>query len=116
MKRLWTPRRSTAAGRADAPRARARTAAAAEKRPTRITRFMRNCSVRMADLSVPRHSGAAAAALLILASIGYGAVKGGHVPMIVGLLKDVRDAAANAAGFQAAGIVVQSSAPAGESS
>ena len=58
----------------------------------------------MADLSLPRHGGAAATALLILASIGYGAVKGGHVPMIVGVFKDARDAAANAAGFRIAAV------------
>src|ERR1700758_3511725 len=70
------------------------------KRPTRITRFMRNWSMRMADLRLPRWTGAAATALLILASIGYGAWKGGHFPMIVEALSDARDAAANAAGFR----------------
>jgi len=65
---------------------------------------MRNWSMRMADLSLPRFIGAAASALLILASIGYGVVKGGHGPMIVGFLKDTRDAAANAAGFHIAAV------------
>src|ERR1700740_1411814 len=74
------------------------------KRPTRITRFMRNSSVRMADLRLPRWAGAAASALLILASIGYGAAKGGHVPMIMEALSDARDAAANAAGFRIAAV------------
>src|SRR5947209_1324307 len=71
---------------------------------SRITRFVRNWSARMADLRPPRFGGAAASALLILASIGYGVVKGGHVPMIVGVLKDTRDAAANAAGFRIAAV------------
>jgi cell division protein FtsQ len=74
------------------------------KRPTRISRFMRNWSMRMADLRLPRWAGAAASALLILASIGYGAAKGGHVPMIVDFLSDARDAAANAAGFRIAAV------------
>ncbi|MBV9427677.1 MAG: cell division protein FtsQ/DivIB [Bradyrhizobiaceae bacterium] len=74
------------------------------KRPTRITRFMRNWSSRMADLKPPRWAGAAATALLILASIGYGAWKGGHFPMIVEALNDARDAAANAAGFRLAAV------------
>jgi cell division protein FtsQ len=74
------------------------------KRPTRITRFMRNWSMRMADLRLPRWAGAAASALLILASIGYGAWKGGHLPMIVDALHDARDAAANAAGFRIAAV------------
>ena len=74
------------------------------KRPTRITRFMRNWSMRMADLRLPRWAGAAATALLILASIGYGAAKGGHVPMIIEALNDARDAAAKAAGFRIAAV------------
>jgi cell division protein FtsQ len=74
------------------------------KRPTRISRFMRNWSMRMADLRLPRWAGAAATALLILASIGYGAWKGGHFPMIVEALHDARDAAANAAGFRIAAV------------
>jgi cell division protein FtsQ len=65
---------------------------------------MRNWSMRMADLRLPRWAGAAATALLILASIGYGAAKGGHVPMIVEALSDARDAAANAAGFRIAAV------------
>lgn len=60
--------------------------------------------MRMADLSPPRWAGAAASALLILASIGYGVAKGGHGPMIVDFLNDARDAAANAAGFRIAAV------------
>jgi cell division protein FtsQ len=65
---------------------------------------MRKWSMRMADLSPPRWAGAAASALLILASIGYGVAKGGHGPMIVDFLNDARDAAANAAGFRIAAV------------
>jgi cell division protein FtsQ len=65
---------------------------------------MRKWSMRMADLRPPRWAGAAASALLILASIGYGVAKGGHSPMILGLLNDARDAAANAAGFHIAAV------------
>src|ERR1043166_7600205 len=74
------------------------------KRPTRITRIMRNWSMRMADLRLPRWAGAAATALLILTSLGYGAWKGGHAPMIIEALSDARDAAANAAGFRIAAV------------
>src|ERR1700756_1851502 len=80
----------------------------AAKRPTRITRFMRNWSMRMADLRPPRWAGAAASALLILASIGYGAWKGGHLPMIVDALHDARDAVASAAGFRIAAVSLSS--------
>jgi len=60
--------------------------------------------MRMADLRPPRWAGAAASALLILASIGYGAWKGGHLPMIVDALHDARDAVASAAGFRIAAV------------
>jgi cell division protein FtsQ len=89
---------------ADAARTAPSRARGVAKRPTRITRFMRKWSMRMADLRPPRWAGAAASALLILASIGYGVAKGGHGPMILGLLNDARDAAANAAGFHIAAV------------
>jgi cell division protein FtsQ len=98
---LTRPEQTGPARAAGAASARPRRTA---KRPTRITRFMRNWSMRMADLRPPRWAGAAATALLILASIGYGAAKGGHVPMIVDFLSDARDAAANAAGFRIAAV------------
>jgi cell division protein FtsQ len=49
---------------------------------------------------VPRGIGLAAAALLILSSVAYGIVEGGHVPTIVSAFKEARDQAANAAGFR----------------
>src|SRR6266704_6569518 len=49
---------------------------------------------------VPRGIGLAAAALLILSSVTYGTVEGGHVPTIVSAFKEARDQAANAAGFR----------------
>ena len=48
----------------------------------------------------PRGAGVAAAALILLASLGYGVVRGDHVATIVAALKDLRDSAANAAGFR----------------
>jgi len=52
------------------------------------------------EFDVPRGAGASAAALLLLASAGYGAVKGDHVPVIVAQVQDLCDAAANQAGFR----------------
>src|SRR5882757_9235515 len=49
---------------------------------------------------LPRGVGMAAAALLILSSVTYGTVEGGHVPTIVSAFKEARDQAANAAGFR----------------
>jgi len=51
------------------------------------------------DLHVPRGVGSSAAALLLLASASYGAVKGNHVPVIVAQVQDICDTAANRAGF-----------------
>jgi cell division protein FtsQ len=50
-------------------------------------------------LNVPRGAGSSAAALLLLASASYGAVKGGHVPDIVAQVQDFCDQAANSAGL-----------------
>src|SRR3989304_6300842 len=47
----------------------------------------------------PRGAGSSAAALLLLASASYGAVKGDHVSVIVAQLQDICDATANRAGF-----------------
>src|ERR1700693_3973474 len=55
---------------------------------------------------LPRHSGLAAAALIVAASGGYGTVRGGHVGAIVDALKDVRDMGANAAGFNIAAVAL----------
>jgi len=48
----------------------------------------------------PRGIGTAGTVAVILASLAYGAVKGDHIPTVVEAFKDVRDAAANAAGFR----------------
>jgi cell division protein FtsQ len=50
-------------------------------------------------LKTPRGIGIASAALLVVAALGYGVVKGDHIPTILGALRDARDATANAAGF-----------------
>jgi cell division protein FtsQ len=49
---------------------------------------------------VPRGSGLAATALVIVASLVYGVIRGGHLPAVVAGMKDARDALANAAGFR----------------
>jgi cell division protein FtsQ len=48
----------------------------------------------------PRGIGTAGTVAVILASLAYGSVKGDHIPAVVEAFKDVRDAAANAAGFR----------------
>jgi cell division protein FtsQ len=54
----------------------------------------------------PRGVGVAAAAVVILASLGYGAVKGDHIATVVAAVKDARDALANAAGFRIVSIAL----------
>ncbi len=49
---------------------------------------------------LPPGVGVAASALLLAAALGYGVVKGGHLPAVLDWAKDVRDAAANSLGFR----------------
>ena len=54
----------------------------------------------LVNLKVPRGVGSSAAAILLLASVSYGAIKGGHGPQIVENVQDLCDAAANRLGFR----------------
>ncbi len=49
---------------------------------------------------LPRGTGIIAASIVILASLGYGIVKGDHLPAVATILKDARDWAASAAGLR----------------
>jgi cell division protein FtsQ len=55
-------------------------------------------------LPPPPGLGIAASLLLLGATLGYGAVAGDHLPVVIDWVKDVRDAAANATGFRIAAI------------
>ena len=74
------------------------------KRASRITRSVRRWFAAVERLQSARFVGVPAALAFVLASICYGVVKGDHVPMIVGVLEDTRDAVANAAGFRIASV------------
>jgi cell division protein FtsQ len=65
-----------------------------------MLRRTRGWFLKLLGVRVPRGVGLAAAALLIVSSIAYGTVEGGHVPTIVSAFKEARDQAANAAGFR----------------
>src|SRR5260370_19777138 len=71
--------------------------------PGRWRRFARSLD-RMANrlARLPRHAGLIATILIIAGSAGYGAVLSGQAGKIIDLFKDVRDTAANAAGFSIA--------------
>jgi cell division protein FtsQ len=58
------------------------------------------------DARLPRGAGLTATAIVLLASLAYGAVKGGHVPAVVAAITDTRDGAANAAGFRIVSIAL----------
>jgi cell division protein FtsQ len=52
------------------------------------------------DTRWPPGAGLAGTALVILASLGYGTVKGGHVADLVAAIRDARDGVANAVGLR----------------
>jgi cell division protein FtsQ len=64
------------------------------------TRSLRRAGHSLIALKVPRGLGASGAALLMLASVSYGAIRGGHGPEIVANVQDLCDDAANAFGFR----------------
>ena len=61
---------------------------------------VRRSIATLTEMKVPRGMGSSAAALLILASVSYGALRGGHGPEIVSNLQDLCDDLANAFGFR----------------
>jgi len=63
-------------------------------------RLVRRWGAAILEFKAPRGAGSSAAALLLLASASYGAIKGGHVPVIVAQVQDICDAAANSVGFR----------------
>src|SRR5258706_12589701 len=71
--------------------------------PGRWRRFARSLD-RVANRLArrPRHAGLIATILIIAGSAGYGAVLSGQAGTLIDLFKDVRDTAANAAGFSIA--------------
>jgi len=71
---------------------------------SRISSLMRFCALRLDGVHIPRFTGIVASGLFLVASIGYGAVRGDHVPMMVETLKDWRDAGANSLGFRIAAV------------
>ena len=65
-----------------------------------VLRVLHRWYATVVALNIPRGAGASAAALLLLASTGYGVVKGGHAQAIADEIQDICDSAANAAGFR----------------
>ena len=68
--------------------------------PSRLRRTAQRCWIALLKTHVPRGAGVAATAAVVLATLGYGMVKGDHVPTVIAALKDARDQLAQAAGFR----------------
>ena len=66
----------------------------------RWPRLLRRWGSSLDTIKVPRGAGSSAAALLLLASVSYGAVVGGHGPQIAENIQNLCDAAANKLGFR----------------
>ena len=71
-----------------------------------VGRLLHRALQPFANFHLPRGAGAAASALLIGGSLVYGTVAGGHVSVIDEQIAALRDAAANAAGFNIASIAL----------
>jgi cell division protein FtsQ len=61
---------------------------------------------RLVRFRVPRGAGIAAAVVIVLAGLGYGIVKGDHLPAIAAAFNDARDRAGNALGFAIVSLAV----------
>jgi cell division protein FtsQ len=67
-----------------------------------VSRALRRFTLPLSHVRLPRFVGLVACLSFIGAAATYGAVKGGHVPEVVGAVKHAADAAANAAGMRIA--------------
>ena len=72
----------------------------------KLQRLARRWLTPIVELKVPRGAGSIAAAALMLASAGYGVVKGGHAPAMAAEMQNLCDAAANGAGLRIASIAL----------
>jgi cell division protein FtsQ len=67
-------------------------------------RLLQRCAATVAQFHPPRGAGIAASVALLIAALGYGVVRGGHIAEFVDELKNARDAIANTVGFRIAAI------------
>jgi cell division protein FtsQ len=94
-----------AAGGAPASR-RSRARSGLSLGSARLGRFLRRWLGPVQSWNVPRGTGIATFSIFVLATVGFGVVRGDHVPAIIDELRDWRDAAANAAGFRITSIAM----------
>jgi cell division protein FtsQ len=67
-----------------------------------MSRSVRRVTLPLTHVRVPRFVGASAMLAFLLATVAYGAIKGGHVGDIATLLKDAADSGANVIGMRIA--------------
>jgi cell division protein FtsQ len=69
-------------------------------------RCLNNWSQSIIALNLPRRSGVAASAFIVLGSIVYGTIRGDHVPAVVASFDEARDIVGNALGMHIAGLAL----------
>jgi cell division protein FtsQ len=72
----------------------------------RLRRLFPYWPSRFMGRRLPRYAGVNASAILILATIAYGTVLGGHWPLVLDAVKDARDTAANVSGFHITAVAI----------
>ncbi len=90
-------------GTTPAPR---RTRARKKKRVIKLPLFLHRWAGPLSSIHIPRFAGVAATALFLLGSIGYGTVRGEHIPEFMAGLRDARDGVANLFGFRITSIAL----------
>lgn len=110
---LSGPNRPTASATASARRApaprRGHALREIARRTARLGTLGRRLNARMQKfdaLRPPRGFGLFGAASIVLGSIVFGTIRGGHVDDVVDYLRNARDSAANAAGFKITGVAL----------
>jgi len=99
--RLAEPLTSSRPSRRGRPRDDER--AISSRRPAQtgaLERKLNACAAAITALNLPRGSGVAASALIILSSVAYGLVRGDHLPATIASVDDARDTVGNAVGLR----------------
>ena len=91
---------------AKSPELKRRSVASRKFHGWRWPRLMRRWGHSLVEVKVPRGVGSTAAAMLLLASASYGAVRGGHVPQIMENAQSLCDDVANRLGFRIAEVAL----------